>query len=344
MKKDKGKTGKKRNKKKIIRNVVIGVLLFLTVGMFAICAIAYSVFANSRMQTPETLMPDTSNYPDLDCTNYTIPLENGNEMAGYLYSEGGGDSKGLVILSHGLGVGGHITYIDVIDVLAANGYEVFAYDAEGCDNSTGKGFGGFTEGVKDLDAVISYVEEQDGMKDMPILLWGHSWGAWNVMTVAYYHPEVCGIAALSGYSDGMQPMKSFGVVGAIGAGYVGIYNRMVAGSAADLTAIDGLNATDAPVFIAHGTKDLFVSADAGYYPLYNEFSGNGRFTFILRDDRMHLDIYSDDETSAYRETLEAAIRNSDTSGVDKEKYYGADSEMMREIIVFYNRCVGEASE
>lgn len=335
---------KKHNKKKILRNTIIGIVLFLTVGMFALCAVVYSVFINSRMQTPESMMPDMSDYSDLQCTNYTIPLENGNEMAGYLYTktdsaDSAGETKGLVVLSHGLGVGGYITYIDVVDVLASNGYEVLAYDAEGCDNSTGKGFGGFTEGVKDLDTVISFAEAQDEFKDMPVVLWGHSWGAWNVMTVAYYHPEVKGIAALSGYSDGMQPMKSFGAIGAIGAGYVGIYNRMIAGSAADLTAIDGLHATEAPVFIAHGTKDLFISPEAGYYPLYNEFKDDSRFTFILRDDRMHLDIYSDDETSAYRETIEAAVRNSDTSGIDKTQYYGADSEMMHQIIKFYDQCV-----
>lgn len=318
-------------------------MLIFTVGLFALVALGYTVFIHTRMETPDNLQPDMAWYPELAVENFFVTSAQGNILAGYLYTESRNEDvpKGLVVLCHGLGVGGHITYIDVIDALVRNGYEVFAFDATGCDHSEGDGPLGFTQGIKDLDSVLTYVESRDELSDMPILLWGHSWGAWTVMAGAYYHPEVKGIAALSGYNKGMQPLLSNGAEGRIFGGYVSLYNRMIAGKAADITAEDGLKATSAPVLIAHGAGDTYISEKIGYDPLYEEFGNDPRFTFILREGRKHLDIYCDDETAAYRDTFENGMSGTDLSDVEADRFYGADSEMMKEIVAFYDKCIGE---
>lgn len=318
--------------------LIIILALFLTVGLFGLGAIVYHIFITTRIQTPESLLP-TGLYTELSKTEYSIPLEDDINLFGVLYKKGDDEKKGIVVLCHGLGIGGYISYIDVIDELASNCYEVFAFDAMGCDNSGGKGCGGFTQGVKNLDAVISYIENQTEFKNKPILLWGHSWGAWSVLAEGYYHPEVKGIVALSGYNDGMQPLKSNGALGIIFGGYVSLYNRMIFGKVANITAIDGLKATNAPVFIAHGSKDSFISQKVGYNLFYDEFKDNPRFTFMLLENRGHLDIYSDDKTSKYRENFEKGMSNTDLSTVDVKKYYGANSELMHKIIDFYDNAL-----
>ena len=88
--------------------------------------------------------------------------------------------------------------MDCANYFAQNGYYVFAYDATGNDESEGEGVGGIPQGVIDLDHAISFVEESDHFPDLPIVLFGHSWGGYSVSSVLTYHPEVKAVIACSG--------------------------------------------------------------------------------------------------------------------------------------------------
>ncbi|WP_370631506.1 serine aminopeptidase domain-containing protein [Peptoniphilus sp. KCTC 25270] len=63
---------------------------------------------------------------------------------GSLYSVGD-NLKGIIIIAHGFGGGGHNSYLDCINYFAQNGYYVFAYDATGNDESEGEGVRGFPQ-------------------------------------------------------------------------------------------------------------------------------------------------------------------------------------------------------
>ena len=98
-------------------------------------------------------------------TDYTFPSDHGQMLAGYLYSAGE-EQKGIVVLAHGFGGGGHNSYMDVADCFAKEGWYVFAYDATGTDKSEGEGVGGVPQGVADLDHAISFVEGEDELSDL----------------------------------------------------------------------------------------------------------------------------------------------------------------------------------
>lgn len=53
----------------------------------------------------------------------------GVTLASYKYSKNNQEVKGVVVIAHGLGGGGHNTYMPFIDYFTSNGYYVFAYDA-----------------------------------------------------------------------------------------------------------------------------------------------------------------------------------------------------------------------
>ncbi len=99
-------------------------------------------------------------FSGLQCRECAFPSDHGQMLAGYLYSSGG-DPRGVVILAHGFGGGGHNSYMDVADYFTRHGYYVFAYDATGTDRSEGDGVGGVPQGVIDLDHAISYVEADE---------------------------------------------------------------------------------------------------------------------------------------------------------------------------------------
>ena len=82
----------------------------------------------------------------------------------------------MYVIAHGFGGGGHNSYMDVANYFASNGYYVFAYDVTGCDKSEGEGVGGVPQGVIDLDHAISFVEDNNEIPELPIMLFGHSWG------------------------------------------------------------------------------------------------------------------------------------------------------------------------
>ena len=67
-------------------------------------------------------------------------------------------------MAHGLGGGGHNSYMDCANYFARHGYYVFAYDATGNDESEGEGVGGLPQGVIDLDYAISFVEQSGNVR------------------------------------------------------------------------------------------------------------------------------------------------------------------------------------
>ena len=58
--------------------------------------------------------------------------------------------------------------MDFLYSIAQHDYFVFAYDATGNDESEGDSVEGLPQGVIDLDNVITFVEQQDEFKDLPI--------------------------------------------------------------------------------------------------------------------------------------------------------------------------------
>lgn len=135
--------------------IVLSVFMVLIVsGWWAFCVKMYDENFNIRAESYEPLMLHAEDFKGLECTEYSFPSDKGQMLAGYLYTNGD-NQRGIVIIAHGFGGGGHNSYMDVADYFAKNGYYVFAYDATAMDKSEGEGLGGVPQGVIDLDHAIS---------------------------------------------------------------------------------------------------------------------------------------------------------------------------------------------
>jgi len=246
-------------------------------------------------------------FDGLQCTEYTFPSDKGQKLAGYLYSAGE-DQHGIMVIAHGFGAG-HSSYMDLADYFAQNGYYVFAYDATGCDKSEGAGVGGVPQGVIDLDHAISFVEENEDIPDLPIVLFGHSWGGYSVCSVLNYHPEVKAVVECSGFNSSAEMFESGGKSQAGGLIYtmtpfVRLYERIKYGKFATKTAMDGFAATDAAVMIVHSADDDVIEIGYGLDKFYEKYKDDDRFTFLRFEDRGHNEIFND-QADTYKDEFNA---------------------------------------
>ncbi len=287
----------KRKKKMNFIIILCGAAALVICAVWAISVYVYNENFGGRFESYEPLMLRMEDFGGLQRTRFRFPSDKGQMLTGYMYSFGE-DQKGIIIIAHGFGGGGHNSYMDTADFFARNGYLVFAYDATGNDESEGKGVGGLPQGVIDLDHAISFVEDSGNFPVLPIMLFGHSWGAYSACAVLTRHPEVRAVIACSGFNASpdmfeSEGRKEAGDAIALFMPFVKLHEAGKYGKYAGITAMDGFAASDAAVMVVHSKDDDLVPAAIGY-DIYNEkYSSDPRFAFILLEDSGHSYVFDD---------------------------------------------------
>lgn len=357
---------KTKNKTLKIVVILLSIIILLTAGWGVFSVIMYNANFNVRCDDYEPLMLRVSDFDGLQCAEYSFPSDKGQILSGYLYSRGE-DQRGIVVLSHGFGEG-HNSYMDCANYFAKNGYYVFAYDATGSGKSEGEGVGGTPQGVIDLDHAISFVESNDDIPDLPIVLFGHSWGGYSVSNVLTYHPEVKAVIECSGFDRSSDMFESGGksLAGDLictMTPFIRIYERFKYGEYATNTAMDGFDSTDASVMIVHSEDDDTIGIEYGLDKYYEKYKDNPRFTFIRFKDKGHNGIlndpantYKEDFNSEFDKWLETldydyeAKENKERFSEDRADYIiehidhtewsnRLDEELFAQFLCFYDEAV-----
>ena len=296
--------------KKIIKVTVIVILGFFLIHMPLTTPIAYEAFFLSRYETPDWLEYSLSDFDGLMMERSDFSSGK-NTLAGYKYSSGSNNAKGVVVIAHGMGGGGHNQFLPYIDYFTDAGYYVFAYDATGNDASEGKNVRGLPQGLIDLDNALTHLKTLPEYRDLPIVLFGHSWGGYSVGNVLEFHPDVSAAAIVAGFNES-EDMISFhagrfvGPFVYIGLPYVDAYERIKFGNKyATTSALDAMGSTEAGIMMIQGGVDTTVPAECGYDKVYAAYSGNERFEFVFYPDREHKYIFYSDEAYEYIKELEA---------------------------------------
>lgn len=285
------------NKQKI-RIILLLLLIFLIVPYTVTIALYNSVFGQRYENTPTY---QTSDFDGLNADRYEFQSYDNETLVGYRYYTENSAPCGVVVLAHGIGTGGHNGYMDTIYYFARNGFDVFAYDATGNGESGGKSMKGIPQGLKDLNCAIDYLDEIDELKDLPVFLWGHSWGGYCVTNALNYHPEVKAVAAVAGFNRSCdllysQGKEMTGFVMDLIFPYVKSYEKILFGSYAESTTMDGFANSDAGVFIVHSKDDMVVPIQYGYDIYYEKYADDSRFIFRQYEDKGHNSV--DDELFA----------------------------------------------
>lgn len=350
-----------RNKKKIALITIIGVIgVFFLVLMPLATVAVYSDNFGDRFETAEWMAYSVEDFDGLKVAECAFQSNNGQSLAGYQYSKESQQVNGVVVIAHGLGGGGHNTYMNVADYFTSNGYLVFAYDVTGNDKSEGDSVEGLPQGLIDLDFALQYVKKADDYKNLPIVLFGHSWGGYSVGSVLNCHKDVKAAVLVAGFDRSTELFEQQGE-SMIGSGiklfmpYVSLYERLKFGKYASYSAIDGFANSDAGIMVIHSKDDTTVFSENGYDKFYDKYADNARFCFVEYEDRGHNYLYYSDSARSYMDQLNnnykayVEVNGGEYTAeikakfmeeyLDKSKCYEFDDMLMKQILEFYDsRC------
>lgn len=341
--------------------IIIAILLvsLISAALFLPKVLAVSVYNDNfgkRFTIYEPLAWDIEDFDGLQREKYTFPSDKGQLLTGYRYTHDGAEPRGLVVIAHGFGGGGHRSYMNIADYFAANGYAVFAYDATGNDESEGDAVGGLPQGVIDLDYALRFIKSTPDFAGLPIMLWGHSWGGYSVGSVLALHPDVKAAVIVAGFNSSLDMLEIEGrniagdaidfVLPALKT-----HEEKLFGDYAAMSVLDGLAATDAQIMILHSTDDNMIPIDRSYDRYYAAYASDARFAFIRYEDRGHNYPFCSDARRAYVDTYNAEAAAYEAANgplteearaayyeehFDKHKGYELDSELMAQMLAIYD--------
>ena len=351
---------KEKNKKKItiiVVSILCAVLSLPLIVMPIVTVSIYESIFNVRYTTASWMAFSVDDFDGLQVERSDFESD-GVTLAGYKYSKNISDAKGVLVVAHGLGGGGHNSYMPIINYFASNGYYVFSYDGMGNDNSEGKSVRGLPQGIISLDDAINHVYTVEEYKDLPVVLFGHSWGGYSVGNVLNIHPEIKSAVIVSGCNESRdlieyQGEQFVGGFAKVTIGYVDLYETIKFGKKyTDISAIDGMKNTDAGIMIVHSKDDTTVPTKYGYDKFYKEFAGDNRFQFVLYENKGHNYLFYSDEAGEYREQVNQAYKeyveshggeyNAEikeefmSNCVDKIKLFEPNSVLMAKILNMYD--------
>lgn len=354
---EESRKNKKSKVKRILLIVAVVLIVLIISAPMALAIYIYQSNFNEHLVTPSWLTRSVDEFVNLKVTECTYPSNDGQLLNGYLYEKNDQIIRGILVIAHGLGGGGQNSYMDVADYFASNGYLVFAYDATGNDKSEGDNVRGIPQGLIDLDTTISYIEEQEQWSDYPIVLWGHSWGAYSCGSVLNLHPEVKAVVMVAGFNASSDIIEAQGREMAGDAielmmPFLNLYERMKFGKYASYTCMDGFERADAGVLIMQSEDDEMIPYEDSYQVFYNQYKDNDRFVFISYPDRGHNYPYYSEEAKEYRakfnadfkifyenlgtEMTEEIRKEYFAEHVDFSKVFELDEDLMGQILDFYN--------
>lgn len=349
----------------LVACAVVAVLL-LTVVPFGVSAWVYESNFGSRLQSSAFMERTPDEFPGLSVRESSFVSDKGQALASYLFTcpdagvaGNGSGAKGVVVIAHGLG-GGCNSYMDVADRFARSGYVVLAYDGTGNDNSEGDAVGGLPQAVIDLGRALDTVGQDDKLGELPVMLFGHSWGGYAVGSVLAEHPDVSAVVSVAGFDTSSAMLESEGRAMAGDAidlllPYLSLYEHLKFGGYADSSAVRGFASSQADVLVLHSADDGTVPPATGIDRYRAAFGDDPRFTFVEFEDRGHSFLYYSDEARAsiavfnedyyaYWEANDGG-NNADLMNAwraehfDKQACFMLDEDLMSSIVSFYDESI-----
>lgn len=290
--------------------VLLVLVLLVAIGGTGLFYAGYTYYFSSHFDAG-VMEPEPSDFPGLQVEEGAVVGNKGQELKTFLYSKEGVDPKGVVLISHGLG-GGHGTYMDVADFVTDHGYYAFAYDATGSGASTGK-TGGLSQGILDLEQMVDQVGQDPRLQGLPLMVFGHSWGAHNAGAVLHTRGDaISAFALVAGWDDQIDMLIAF-VFGAEESqnpflrAMAGTVEWLKFGQYAKMTVVEGVENSGVPGIFVHSADDDVVPPAFGHEVFYAAFGQDPAYDFLYYQDKGHMGVLQSPEAQAYNDALMAYV-------------------------------------
>lgn len=278
-------------------------MIYLFTAIVIICIILFAVSFkimdslgfSKRCEGDENLKYlKAKNFDNLNARPISFKSDKGQTLNGFLYSNAKVESyKALVVFSHGMGAG-HLAYTTEINYFAQKGYLVLAFDNTGTCSSEGKKINGFAQGVIDLNFALEFVCEQSELKDMPIILAGHSWGAYSVCNVSAIanNKSIKGIVAFSPFNSMNKLVRDFAKAKtklnlSILSPFFDLINLIKFGKAGVLRTCDTIDGNSVPTLVMHGGNDMQVTIKNSPVGNPHKIKNNQNVRTVLYESKFH---------------------------------------------------------
>lgn len=210
-----------------------------------------------------------------------------NRLKGYVVS--GINPKALIVLVHGIK-----SSSDELEPLVRRfvqeGYAVLTFDGTACGRSEGERTVGLQQQSYDLRAVLDYIREQGIYQGLPLVLFGHSAGAYGVaVQTGQVHP--CAAICVSGFESPLNTMRFWadhyaGALTQIEYPFLWFREHAAKGRDANLSGSQAILKSNVPTLVVHGVKDDVVQMEISLYDALRG-CGNSNVRCILVEDLRH---------------------------------------------------------
>jgi pimeloyl-ACP methyl ester carboxylesterase len=209
-----------------------------------------------------------------------------NKLQGYIYEKK--NARALVVIAHGLG-GKAASYSPEAQWFVSRGYRVFMYDCTGTAASEGKGTMGMAQSALDLAAALDYIKTDPALRELPVLLYGHSWGGYAAAAVLAKDYDITASVSVSGYNTpgGVvyeQAKRIMGPLALLEYPFMMAENFFRFGREASVSAVSAINAAGKPILIIHGTGDTEIFFDGASIIAGKNKITNPQAEYLVRDE------------------------------------------------------------
>lgn len=307
-------------------------MIYFIIGILAVCIMLFIVALKimdatgigKRCEGDENLKYlKAKNFDNLNARPIDFKSDKGQTLNGFLYSSAKVDSyKALVVFSHGMGAG-HLAYTTEINYFAQKGYLVLSFDNTGTCESEGAKINGFAQGIIDLKFALEFVKSRDDLKDMPIILVGHSWGAYSVCNVsAITDIEIKGIVAFSPFNSMNKLIRDIAKTKtklnlSILSPFFDLINLLKFGKTGILRTCDTINDNSIPTLVMHGGNDMQVTVKNSPVGKPHKIKDNENARTVLYESKFH-NVYLAKDAEQYLNDTFAKI---ETLGKDSPEAY-----------------------
>lgn len=261
-------------------------------------------------------------------------VSGGNELVGHFYEVA--DPKGLVITAHGI----HAMSDDYNAAYQAwfvqEGYDVFAIDLTSSGESEGDQIYGLHQSAYDIEtAYESLCVAKPSIGSLDLILVGHSWGAYGALASLGLGVPAQSVIAMAPFNTPREAMVEQARHYA-GSALVTLFEptydiamNMKYGSDADLSALDGINGSEANILLFQGDDDEVVYKDAGSVYSHADEVKNEHFEAVLLEGVGHEKMWLSVEALAKAER----IIQSDEYAQYASLFEAASSQEEKDVVV-----------
>lgn len=312
-------------------------LTFIVVVLFVVAfKVLDSTGISKRCEGNENLTYlKAKNFDNLNARPISFKSDKGQTLNGFIYSGAKVKKyKAIIVFSHGMGAG-HLAYTTEINYFAQKGYLVLAYDNTGTCTSEGKKLYGFAQGIIDLKYALDFVKTRDDLKELPLLLLGHSWGAYSVCNVSALVPDetIKGIVAFSPFNSMNKLIRDIAKTKtklnlSVLSPFFDLINLIRFGKTGILRSCHTIDSNSIPTLVMHGGNDMQVTIKNSPVGRKIKIKNNPNARTVLYETKYH-NVYLSREAEQYLNDTFAKIESlGDNSPEAYEIYQNIDYSLI----------------